>query len=61
MMYLHLKIMFLHFIIQTDPSDGTYNMAPEQNRVWLHHTHSWLNIESSDSAFSHIDDMATNV
>lgn len=33
MMYLYFKNVFLHFIIQTDPSDGAYNMAPEQNRV----------------------------
>lgn len=58
---LYLKIVFLHFIFQTDPSDGAYNMAPEQNRVWLHHAHSWLHTESSDSAFSHRDDMGTDV
>ena len=61
MTYLHLKIVFLHFVIQTDPSDGTYNMASEQNRVWLHHAHNWLHTESSDSPFSHIDDVGTNV
>ena len=61
MMSLHLKIVFLHFIIQTDPSDGACNMAPEQDRVRLHHAHSWLHPESSDSPFSYIDDMAPNV
>ena len=61
MTYLDLKIVFLHFIIQTDPSDGAYNMAPEQNRVWLHHAHSWLHPEFSDSPSSHRDDMGTNV
>ena len=61
MTYLYLKTVFLHFIIQVDPSDGAYNMAPEQNRVWLHHAHSWLHTESSDSPFSHRDDMGTDV
>lgn len=61
MMSLQLKIVFLHFIIQTDPSDGVCNMALEQDRVRLHHAHSWLHPKSSDSPFSYIDDTATNV
>ncbi|XP_075808119.1 golgin subfamily B member 1-like [Microtus pennsylvanicus] len=57
MTYLDLKIVFLHFIIPTDPSDGAYNKAPEQNRLWLHHAQGWLHPESSDSPSSRRDDM----